>query len=56
MELQAKDCKTEITNFINMLKYIRENVKMMKRELEYLKNKTVELLAMKNTIYEMKIH
>lgn len=54
MDLQARDYKTEITNVINMLRSVKENLKMM-RETEDVKKKTTELLAMKNIIYKMKI-
>lgn len=55
MDLQARDYKTEITNVINMLRSVKENLKMMMRETEDVKKKTTELLAMKNIIYKMKI-
>lgn len=55
MDLKARDYKTEITNVINMLRSVKENLKMMMRETEDVKKKTTELLAMKNIIYKMKI-
>ena len=48
MDLQASDYKTEITNVINMLRSVKESLKMMMTETEDVKKKTTELLAMKN--------
>lgn len=53
MEVQAKDYSTEIANLINILRSVKENLKMMKGETE---DKKIELLAITNRIYEVKIH
>lgn len=34
MEVQAKDYSTEIANLINILRSVKENLKMMKGETE----------------------
>lgn len=47
MELAYKDVKIVI---ITMLKYLNKNIRIMRREIEDIKNNQVELLEVKNVI------
>lgn len=53
MELATKDFKTAIVNMLYMFKMIEGNMKMKRKQVDFLKTQ-MELLEMKNIVSEMK--
>lgn len=53
-KLQTRILKV-IINILHMIKDVKENINIMKKEIEDIKKSQIKLLEMKNIIFERKI-